>query len=195
MLSPGLHLEDQVFPKRCGHLDGKELISTKDFSNKILRAVEASRKVSDGAFVICARTDAKGVYGLEEAIARCKAYIEAGADMIFPEGLESEKEFAYVATELRKVNKEVLLLANMTEFGKTPMIPFARFQELGYNCVIYPVTTLRCAMKAVDGCLDELKREGTAEGLLKHMQTRKELYKALDYTPGVEWHYPNSIKK
>lgn len=132
---------------------------------------------------------------MEETIKRCKAFIEAGADMIFPEGLATEAEFAQVAQELKRFSPETLLLANMTEFGKTPMIPFTKFKDLGYNCVIYPVTTLRVTMKAVDSCLDVLQKEGTAEPLLSHMQTRKELYNLLDYTPGVEWYYPNSTKK
>jgi methylisocitrate lyase len=191
----GLHLEDQVFPKRCGHLDGKELISTQDFANKIIRAVEASKQVSDGQFVICARTDAKGVYGLEEAIKRCKAYIEAGADMIFPEGLATEEEFAALARELRATKKDVLLLANMTEFGKTPIIPFERFEQMGYSCVIYPVTTLRVAMRAVTDCLDDLKKTGSVKTQLQKMQTRQELYDTLEYTPGKEWYYPTSAKK
>ena len=191
----GLHIEDQVFPKRCGHLDGKELISTIDFANKVSRAVEASKKISNGSFVICARTDARGVYGIDETIKRSKAYIDAGADMIFPEGLVSEEEFTRVAKELRDYKNDIFLLANMTEFGKTPYIPFNAFEKMGYNCVIYPVSTLRVSMKAVDDFLDNLQQQGTVENQLGKMQTRKELYSTLEYTPGVEWYYPNSTKK
>ena len=184
-----------MFPKRCGHLDGKELVATEVFVDKLKLCVQASKEVSDGAFMICARTDAKGVYGLEETIKRSKAYIDAGADMKFPEGLSSKEEFAQVAKELKSHKKDILLLANMTEFGKTPYLNFKEFEEMGYNCVIYPVSTFRVAMKAVEGFLMELKAEGTAEGQLGLMQTRKELYNSLQYTPGNEWYYPSSTKK
>ena len=110
---------------------------------------EASDKFTDGNFLICARTDAKSVYGLEETIERSKRYIDSGAHMIFPEGLESKEEFARVAKELREYNAEVLLLANMTEFGKTPYLDINEFKDMGYNIVIYPVSTLRIANKAV----------------------------------------------
>jgi methylisocitrate lyase len=146
----GLHIEDQVFPKRCGHLGGKDLISTQQMIDKIKIARETSIKVSNGEFVICARTDAKGVVGLDECINRSKAYIDAGADMIFPEGLHTAEEFKVVASTLRAHKKDIFLLANMTEFGKTPYIDINTFKDYGYNCVIYPVSTLRVAMKAVD---------------------------------------------
>jgi len=187
----GLHIEDQVFPKRCGHLDGKSLIDTKDMMNKIRIAAGARDQCSAGEFIICARTDACGVYGIDEAINRASKYIEAGADMIFPEGLTSEKDFKFFSTEIRKNFPNVYLLANMTEFGKTPYIPFSNFAELGYNIVIYPVSTLRIAMKAIDDFLDDLKENGTVEKSLGKMQTRKELYELLKYKPGEEWIFPN----
>lgn len=115
--------------------------------------------------------------------------------MIFPEGLMSEKEFEIVAIELKKYKKDILLLANMTEFGKTPHIPLQKFEQLGYNCVIYPVSTLRIAVKAVGEFLDELKEKGDTKNQLIKMQTREELYKTLEYTPGVEWYFPNPTKK
>lgn len=187
----GLHIEDQVFPKRCGHLDGKALIETKDMMNKIRIAAKARDDCSGGEFIICARTDACGVYGIDEALNRASKYIEAGADMIFPEGLTSEKDFKFFSNELRKSYPNVYLLANMTEFGKTPYIPFKNFAELGYNIVIYPVSTLRIAMKAIDLFLDDLNENGTVENSLSKMQTRKELYDLLKYKPGEEWIFPN----
>lgn len=188
----GLHLEDQVFPKRCGHLDGKALIPLDHAAGKVEWAARAARDCSDGAFIVCARTDARGVEGMDSAIARAKVYVEAGADMIFPEGLTSEDEFARFAAALRdgstrraRDGGRVYLLANMTEFGKTPMIPLERFGSLGYDLVIYPVTLLRVAMKAVTEALAELKSTGTAEGLLGRMQTRAELYELVGYKPGT----------
>lgn len=188
----GLHLEDQVFPKRCGHLDGKSLISTNDMVNKIRISAKARDECSNGDFIICARTDAKGVEGFDKAVERADAYVKGGADMIFPEGLESIEEFEKFAVQLRKNHPEVFLLANMTEFGKTPYIPYSKFKSLGYNFVIYPVSTLRIAVKAVDLFLDELVKTETAESSLKNMLTRKELYSLLNYTPGIEWIYPNT---
>ena len=191
----GLHIEDQVFPKRCGHLDGKALVPAEQMADKIRFARKASGQVSEGQFVICARTDAKGVLGLEETIRRSKLFIDAGADMIFPEGLASKEEFALVARELKAHNPNVFLLANMTEFGKTPYLKLDEFAAMKYNCVIYPVSTLRVAMKAVDSFLDDLKANGGQEGSLEAMQTRKELYSALRYKPGEPWEYPDQIKK
>jgi len=189
----GLHIEDQVFPKRCGHLDGKELVSVQDFAKKVEIAAKASLECSQGEFIICARTDARGVYGIDETIKRAKTYIDAGADMIFPEGLISAEEFAFVAKELKGYGKKggPFLLANMTEFGKTPYISLKEFEKMGYNLVIYPVSTQRIAMKAIDSFLKNLKEFGTAEQDEKNMQTRKELYDLLGYTPGKEWYYPN----
>jgi methylisocitrate lyase len=112
---------------------------------------------SNGDFIICARTDARGVEGIESTVKRSKAYIDAGADMIFPEGLENIQEFEFVAKELRKHKGDIFLLANMTEFGKTPLINFSEFERIGYSCVIYPVSTLRAAMGAVHSMLANLK--------------------------------------
>lgn len=190
----GLHIEDQVFPKRCGHLDGKSLIETQDMVNKIKIAARARDECSGGEFIICARTDARGVYDMDEALNRASKYVQAGADMIFPEGLASEEEFKHFSLEIRKSHPNIFLLANMTEFGKTPYIPFKNFASLGYNMVIYPVSTLRIAMKAVSDFLDDLTENGTVENSLSKMQTRKELYELLDYKPGEEWIYPNPKK-
>jgi methylisocitrate lyase len=199
----GLHLEDQVFPKRCGHLEGKKLVPMDHMLEKIEWAVRAARESSKAAeqrsnksddanrFVICARTDARGVDGMDEAVRRARAYAHAGADMIFPEGLTSEAEFQQFAHAMRSGktgDPAPFLLANMTEFGKTPPIPLARFQQMGYHCVIYPVTLLRVAMGAVARALETLKRDGLPD--LKGMQTRAELYDLLGYTPGVPWEAP-----
>ncbi len=173
-----MHIEDQVFPKRCGHLDGKTLITTEAMVAKISAAAEA--KTSE--FVLIARTDARGIDGLDAAIERGHAYRAAGADMIFPEGLASEEEFAAFAKGCPG-----LLLANMTEFGKTPFIDQSRFESMGYNIVIFPVTTQRVAMAAVTRALTALRAEGSAASSVDQMQTRQELYDLLDYTPGVEW--------
>lgn len=191
----GLHIEDQVFPKRCGHLDGKTLIPAEDMVKKIQIARQASIEVSNGDFVICARTDARGVLGIEETIRRAIMYREAGADMIFPEGLGSREEFQQVSKALKAHDPETFLLANMTEFGKTPYITLDEFDQMGYNCVIFPVSTFRIANHAIEEFLGELKAKGTAEGSLSKMQTRKELYDTLGYQPGKEWYFPDSVVK
>jgi methylisocitrate lyase len=186
----GLHLEDQVFPKRCGHLDGKALISVEQAASKIAWAAKASADCSGGDFMICARTDAKGVEGFDAAVSRAKAYVEAGASMIFPEGLATADEFGRFAQAMEPLkDRRPYLLANMTEFGKTEMIPLQRFGELGYDIVIYPVSTLRVAMGAVTRMLAELRETGTLEGQLGAMQTRQELYKLVGYTPGTAWEF------
>lgn len=190
----GLHIEDQVFPKRCGHLEGKSLISAEDMSSKIKIAARARDECSQGDFIVCARTDARGVEDMEEALKRASIYVNSGADMIFPEGLKSEQEFKDFAVQIRKDHPNVFLLANMTEFGKTPYIPFDKFAEYGYNIVIYPVSTLRIAMKAVENFVEDLQKNGTVENSLPNMQTRKELYNLLEYTPGKQWIYPNPKK-
>lgn len=133
--------------------------------------------------------------GIEETIRRSKEYIDAGADMIFPEGLASKEEFSHVAEVLKGHKKDVFLLANMTEFGKTPMIKLAEFEQMGYSCVIYPVSTLRIAMLAIDKCLDSLIETGSMEESVPEMYTRKQLYSLLDYTPGQEWYYPTPSQK
>ena len=184
----GLHLEDQVFPKRCGHLDGKALIPIDQAVSKMHWATKASRDCSDGAFIICARTDAKGVEGFDAAVERARAYVEAGATMIFPEGLTSEQEFADFAKAMDAMgDKRPYLLANMTEFGKTPMLTLEQFGAMGYNIVIYPVSTLRIAMGAISRALAELKQTGTLEGKLDSMQSRQSLYDLVGYTPGTPW--------
>lgn len=177
-----MHLEDQVFPKRCGHLDGKELVSTKAMCAKIASAAAAK---TDPDFVLIARTDARSVDGLDAAVERATAYREAGADMIFPESLRNEDEFAEFAQRCPG-----LLLANMTEFGKTVPVSVDRFGTMGYNIVIFPVTMQRIAMKAMTDALVILKRDGTAEGLLSRMQTRQELYDVIGYVPSEPWTQP-----
>ncbi len=180
----GLHLEDQVFPKRCGHLEGKRLVPIDHMAEKIHAAVES--QLSDD-FIIIARTDARSVTGMDDAIDRANAYRQAGADMIFPEGLESEDEFAAFAA-----GSPGLLLANMTEFGKTPDISANRFAELGYQLVIYPLSVMRLAMKQVVAGLEELKNKGTLRGVVDQMQTRADLYDLLNYTPSEPWDFPNA---
>ena len=177
-----LHVVDQVFPKRCGHLDGKELVPTEDFAEKLSEMV-AARQCDD--FMIIARTDARHVTGMEDAIARANRYREAGADAIFPEGLQSEEEFTAFAE-----GSPGLLLANMTEFGKTPIIPVSRFGELGYRMVIHPLSMMRLAMGEVVRGLESLRRTGSVEESLPRMQDRKGLYELLGYRPGCEWRFP-----
>lgn len=169
----GIHIEDQVNPKRCGHLDGKELISSGDMEKKIRVAVEHKR---DDSFLIFARTDARSVEGLDGAILRAQKYVEAGADGIFPEGLQSEAEF-----EKFRAAISVPLLANMTEFGKTPLIPVNRFSELGYEIVIFPVTALRVAVKAMQDWYQHVLTTGTQADYLDKMCTRQELYELIEY--------------
>jgi methylisocitrate lyase len=169
----GLHIEDQVNPKRCGHLDHKLLISRTDMLRRIRAAVVARR---DPDFVICARTDARGVEGIDDAIERAKSYVDAGADMIFPEALENEAEFE----KFRKA-VDAPLLANMTEFGKTALLPTKTLESLGFNLVIWPVTMLRLAMGVVEEALDVLEATGTQESLVGRMQTRSRLYELVDY--------------
>jgi len=169
----GCHLEDQVNPKRCGHLDGKSLVTAQAMVEKIRAAVGARR---DQDFLIVARTDARASEGLEGAIARAKAYVDAGADAIFPEALAEEGEFE----KFRKAI-QVPLLANMTEFGKSKLLTAKQLSDLGFNIVIYPVTTLRLAMKAIEDGLVTIKSEGTQESVVKKMQTRAELYELLRY--------------
>ena len=178
----GLHVEDQVFPKRCGHLDGKELVPCEEMCLKVEAMAAAKR---DRDFLLIARTDARGVTGMDDAIARANAYRAAGADAIFPEGLQSEAEFEAFAK-----GSPGLLLANMTEFGKTPFIALDRFGELGYRLVIFPVSLLRLAMGEVVRSLEVLKQTGSFESLVERMQTRSQLYGTLGYEPGKAWRYP-----
>lgn len=169
----GLHLEDQENPKRCGHLNGKRLISELDMARKIAAAAEARR---DHDFVIIARTDARGVEGLDAAIDRAGRYVEAGADMVFPEGLQSAEELAAFAGAV-----SVPLLGNMTEFGKTPYLSVAEYGALGYRLVLFPMTAFRVAMKAVEEAFSQLANEGTQAGFVDRMQTREELYELVRY--------------
>jgi methylisocitrate lyase len=169
----GIHLEDQEFPKRCGHLDGKRLVPQEEFCAKIA-AASAARTSRD--FVLIARTDARGVAGYDEAVRRALAYLKAGADGIFPEALETREEFARFARDV-----DTLLLANMTEFGKTPFLTADEFGAMGYNLVIYPVTLQRVAMKATHEALRVLNAERSQKSLLDRMQTRRELYELLGY--------------
>lgn len=175
----GMHIEDQEFPKRCGHLDGKTLVSQSEMVQKI--SVASQNRLNDD-FILIARTDASGVEGMDAAIERGCAYRDAGADMIFPEGLQDEEAFETFATGC-----DGLLLANMTEFGKTPHITTEKFGSMGYDLVIYPVTMQRVAMDAVTRCLTRLHTEGTAEGFEEIMQTRQDLYNLLGYEPGAPW--------
>lgn len=169
----GCHLEDQILPKRCGHLDNKELVDTSKMIQKISAAVLARK---DQNFTIIARTDARAKEGLQASIDRALAYQDAGADVIFPEALQNESEFE----AFRKAIK-VPLLANMTEFGKSKLLDKTTLENLGYNLVIYPVTLQRLAMFAMEKGLDEIKQNGTQEGVVKDMQTRQALYDLLKY--------------
>lgn len=171
----GIHIEDQEFPKRCGHLPGKRLVPVEEMCEKIRSAVTAK---SSPDFLILARTDARSVAGYDEAVRRAHRYLEAGADGIFPEALESREEIARFAREVPG-----LLLANMTEFGRTPYLSVSEWAEAGYRLVIFPVTLQRVAMKAIDECLRMLRRDGTQRGFLDRMQTREELYELLGYAP------------
>jgi len=176
----GCHIEDQIDEKRCGHLDNKEIIPTKDMIKKIKISV-SSRK--DKNFLIVARTDANTVEGLDKTIDRIKAYEEAGADIIFPEAMKDEKEFE----KIRK-NSKVKLLANMTEFGKSKILSTKVLENLGYNIVIYPVTTQRLAMKNVEDGLRDILKDGHQNNIIGKMQSRKRLYELIEYekynTPG-----------
>ncbi|WP_409428649.1 methylisocitrate lyase [Mycobacterium sp. SMC-11] len=169
----GCHLEDQVNPKRCGHLDGKAVVPASEMVKRLRAAVTARR---DPNFVICARTDAAGIEGLPAAIDRAKAYADAGADLIFTEALRGPADFEHFRAAV-----DVPLLANMTEFGKSELLTAAQLSDLGYNAVIYPVTTLRLAMFAVEVGLREIDTAGTQSGLLGQMQHRSRLYELLRY--------------
>lgn len=170
----GLHLEDQSLPKRCGHLSGKALVETRAMSAKV-RAAVASRR--DPGFVIVARTDARSVEGFVAAVERARAYVDAGADMIFPEALESAEEFARFAREVAGPK-----IANMTEFGRSPLLDFQDLGRLGYAVALYPLTAFRAAMKAAEETLIALRDQGSQRGRLDRMQTRAELYDLLGYS-------------
>ena len=166
-----IQIEDQVLPKKCGHLAGKSLVSPEDMVKKIIAAVEARRDA-----LIIARTGARSVEGLEAAIERANMYVEAGADIIFPEALESREEFMEFARRVKAP-----LLANMTEFGRTPYITVDEFKEMGYKIVIFPVTLLRVSLKAMQEALIVLKSKGTQREILDKMMTRKEFYDLIGY--------------
>lgn len=169
----GCHIEDQTNPKRCGHLDNKDVISASEMIKKIKSAVKARK---DKNFLIIARTDANATEGLDKTISRVKAYVDAGADMIFPEALKNEKEFE----KIRKATN-AYLLANMTEFGKSKLLSVKELSNLGYNLVIYPVTTQRLALKNVEDGLRQIFKDGHQNNVIDKMQTRKRLYELVDY--------------
>jgi len=170
-----IQLEDQEFPKRCGHLGGKSLIDADAMCAK-LRAADKAR--ADSSLVLIARTDARGVTGWEDALERARQYLDAGADWIFPEALNSRAEFEQFADAI-----DAPLIANMTEFGKSPLLSLAELADLGYAVALFPVTLLRVAMKAMEAALGVLAEEGSQKDLLDLMQTREELYELLDYDP------------
>jgi methylisocitrate lyase len=166
-----LHIEDQVLPKKCGHLEGKEIVDADEMVKKIVSAKEASSGI-----IVIARTDARAVEGIDGALERATLYAKAGADMIFPEALESRAEFV----EFRRKVK-LPLMANMTEFGKTPYMTADDFDRMGYNVVIFPVTAFRAAMKAVESTFRRLKKEGTQGGMLDALMSRDEFNRLIDY--------------
>jgi methylisocitrate lyase len=174
----GCHIEDQEFPKRCGHLAGKSLVDLEEMVGKIKAAVAARR---DSDFMIIARTDARAVEGFDRAVERASEYLAAGADAIFPEALQSAEEFRDFAKEIDRP-----LLANMTEFGKSPMLTFQQLADFGYRMVIFPQSAFRVSMKASEKFLAALKKAGTQSDWLDKMQTRQELYDLLDYDPDAE---------
>lgn len=169
----GCHLEDQVNPKRCGHLDGKTLIGADEMGRRIAAAVAAR---TDENFVVCARTDARGVEGFDAAVDRARSYVAAGADLVFPEALADTDEFARFRRAV-----DVPLLANMTEFGKSPLLDEKTLSGLGFNVVIYPVTLLRLAMGAIERGLRQIAERGTQAELVDQMQTRARLYELNGY--------------
>jgi len=169
----GSHIEDQIDEKRCGHLDNKEIIPLATMVNKIKTAAKAKK---DKNFLIIARTDANSVEGIKKTIDRAKAYEDAGADIIFPEAMKDEKEF-----ELIRKNLKANLLANMTEFGKSKLLSTNELENLGYNIVIYPVTTQRLAMKSVEDGLRAIMNDGHQNNIIDKKQTRKRLYELVEY--------------
>jgi methylisocitrate lyase len=180
----GCHIEDQEFPKRCGHLAGKSIVDLEEMVGKIKAAVAARR---DPDFMIIARTDARAVEDFDRAVERAGEYAAAGADAIFPEALQSADEFRDFAKEI-----DVPLLANMTEFGKSPLLSFQQLSDFGYRMVIYPQSAFRVSMKASEEFLRHLKKVGTQSDWLERMQTRDELYDLLDYDPAAaSWPSPS----
>ncbi|MEP6937711.1 MAG: methylisocitrate lyase [Chthoniobacterales bacterium] len=171
----GCHIEDQEFPKRCGHLAGKTLIETEEMNEKLAAAAMAK---SNPDFLLIARTDARAVEDFDRAVHRANSYLTAGADAIFPEALQTHEEFEEFARQVKAP-----LLANMTEFGKSPLLSLEQLASFGYRMVIYPQTAFRVSMRASEQMLRDLKERGTQESWLERMQTRKELYELLDYEP------------
>jgi methylisocitrate lyase len=174
----GCHIEDQDFPKRCGHLAGKSVVDIDEMIGRIKAAINARR---DQDFMIIARTDARAVENFDRAVERSRNYLKAGADAIFPEALQSADEFKAFAREVKAP-----LLANMTEFGKSPLLSFDELAGFGYKMVIFPQSTFRVSMKASEEFLRDLKRQGTQSGWIEKMQTRAQLYELLDYDPAAE---------
>lgn len=169
----GCHLEDQVNPKRCGHLDNKSIVPVREMTMKLRAASDAKK---DGNFLLMARTDARASEGLDAALDRAKAYIDAGADAIFPEALQDMSEYEKVREAL-----DVPLLANLTEFGKTPLLTKKELEDLGYNIAIYPVTSLRLSMKAVEDGFAAIRQQGSQKDIVDRMQTRARLYELIRY--------------
>jgi len=169
----GIHIEDQVAQKRCGHLENKELVTKEEMIKKIKECVNSKK---DKNFKVIARSDAKSVEGIDNMIDRCKSYIDAGAEVIFPEALHDEKEFEKVRKSLN-----CYLLANMTEFGKSKLLNYKELENIGYNIVIYPVTTQRLAMKNVEDGLRAIFDDGHQNNIIDKMQTRKRLYDLVEY--------------
>ena len=174
----GCHIEDQEFPKRCGHLAGKTVVDVDEMTGRIKAAVNARR---NDDFMIIARTDARAVEDFDRAVKRSLRYLEVGADGIFPEALQSADEFKVFAREVKAP-----LLANMTEFGKSPLLSFQELSNFGYKMVIFPQSTFRVSMKATEEFLRVLKKAGTQSGWIEKMQTREDLYELLDYDPTAE---------
>jgi methylisocitrate lyase len=174
----GCHIEDQEFPKRCGHLVGKSIVDPDEMVVRIKAATTARR---DPNFMIIARTDARGVEGFKRAVDRAREYLAAGADAIFPEALQSAEEFRDFAKEI-----DCPLLANMTEFGQSPLLSFQELADFGYRMVIFPQSAFRVSMKASDEFLRALKKAGTQSGWIDKMQTREDLYDLLEYDPVAE---------
>ncbi len=175
----GLHLEDQVFPKRCGHLEGKAIVSTQEMCERIQEAVTAKQ---DSNFLVIARSDSLAQEGIEGLLDRAKAYKAAGADLVFCEALTSKAMFQDVGDTLYK-KEGISLMANMTEFGKSPLISAKDLFGMGYKLVIFPVSALRVAMKATEYFYKESLKVGSQKGFLDDMQSRSELYDLLDYKP------------
>ena len=169
----GVHIEDQVAQKRCGHLENKELVTKEEMIKKIKECVNSKK---DKNFKVIARSDAKSVEGIDKMIDRCKSYVDAGAEIIFPEALHDEKEFEKVRKSLN-----CYLLANMTEFGKSKLLNYKELENIGYNIVIYPVTTQRLAMKNVEDGLRAIFDDGHQNNIIDKMQTRKRLYDLVEY--------------